>query len=68
MLLEPSSNGPGPISRRCSRWCEAGLGRVQPIAVSTHEAALAFARDHNMSFYDAADRRRRAPKPAATLS
>ncbi|MDD1536578.1 MULTISPECIES: PIN domain-containing protein [unclassified Bradyrhizobium] len=28
-------------------------GRVQPIAMSTHEAALAFARDHNVSFYDA---------------
>jgi len=28
-------------------------GRVQQIALSTHEAALAFARDHGVSFYDA---------------
>jgi len=28
-------------------------GRVQPIAISTHEAALGFARDHSVDFYDA---------------
>jgi predicted nucleic acid-binding protein len=28
-------------------------GRVQPIAISTHDAALALARDHGVSFYDA---------------
>jgi predicted nucleic acid-binding protein len=28
-------------------------GRVQQIALSTHEGALVFARDHGVSFYDA---------------
>jgi predicted nucleic acid-binding protein len=28
-------------------------GRVRDISVSTHEAAIALARDHNLAFYDA---------------
>jgi len=51
MLREASSNGPGPVSKRRSPWCAAD--RVRDLSVSTHEAALALARDHGLAFDDA---------------